>query len=337
MAGATIGGIGGGAFGLGVGGMPGAMGGAALGGGAGESARQLVQRWRGKEAPGTAGEAASAIGGEAATQGAMEGLGGSAIIGGARLVRGMRPYIKPVAKAVAENIPFVGPAGKRAIDAVRETRFDRLIADTIDSPENVAKGARAVFEHGAKNNAMLSADDLADVLGQLQQPDRVRKIGGVTKTLSGKGPTINPEVSGGMITTQPDKWGMSSIRSRADEALSYPRSDTASAFTMAKRAEGAAPVATTADPLAWGNMVDTGTGSTMPAAQAARQGLTSTPHSTAGALDIRALRDAAQARHDALFQKATGSWNMGGGPTLTASERALLAELKQGMPLRMTR
>jgi hypothetical protein len=90
-------------------------------------------------------------------------------------------------------------------------------------------------------------------------------------------------------------------------------------------------------PLAWSKgMVDTADGSTISGAEATRRGVTGTPHATAG-MDVRALRDAAQARHDALFQQNVGAWNTGGGPALTASERALLAELKKGLPLRMSR
>ena len=74
-AGGIIGGIGGTAFGMGVGGVPGAVGGATLGGGAGEAAKQLINRARGKEAPGSATEAATGIGKEAAIQGAAEGVG----------------------------------------------------------------------------------------------------------------------------------------------------------------------------------------------------------------------------------------------------------------------
>lgn len=90
--GGIVGGVGGTAFGVGVGGVPGAMGGAALGGAAGEAAKQLINRVRGEDAPDTSGEAAQAIGGQAVTQGVVEGLGH----GASRVVAG-------VGKAMVEN------------------------------------------------------------------------------------------------------------------------------------------------------------------------------------------------------------------------------------------
>lgn len=85
MAGGIIGGIGGTVGGVGVGGAPGALGGAALGGAAGEAAKQLVSRLSGRVAPETPLAAASAIGREGLTQGALEAAGG-ALGAGARVV-----------------------------------------------------------------------------------------------------------------------------------------------------------------------------------------------------------------------------------------------------------
>lgn len=73
--GGIIGGIGGTVGGVGVGGIPGAIGGAAVGGAAGESARQLVNRYRGAETPDTMGQAAVSIGTQGAVQGASEAVG----------------------------------------------------------------------------------------------------------------------------------------------------------------------------------------------------------------------------------------------------------------------
>lgn len=95
-AGGIIGGAGGTAFGLGFGGIPGAVGGAALGGAAGESARQLLTRARGGEAPTTAGGAAMEIGKEAAIQGALEGAG-------AGVLRAARAGLKRIAVPLARS------------------------------------------------------------------------------------------------------------------------------------------------------------------------------------------------------------------------------------------
>lgn len=101
--GGLIGGAGGTAFGLGFGGVPGAVGGAALGGAAGESARQLINRVRGKEAPATPVDAASAIASEGATQGASE-LAGAGLVRGARMAaHGLMDFAIRPAPTVAEE------------------------------------------------------------------------------------------------------------------------------------------------------------------------------------------------------------------------------------------
>ena len=60
-AGAIIGGAGGTVLGMGVGGIPGAAGGAAVGTAGGEAAKQLINRFRGADAPQTISEAATGI------------------------------------------------------------------------------------------------------------------------------------------------------------------------------------------------------------------------------------------------------------------------------------
>ena len=75
VAGGIVGGIGGTVGGVGVGGVPGAISGATLGGAFGESARQLINRARGAQAPATPAEAATAIGVQGAIQGAGEATG----------------------------------------------------------------------------------------------------------------------------------------------------------------------------------------------------------------------------------------------------------------------
>ena len=100
--GGIVGGIGGTAFGVGIGGVPGAVGGAALGGATGESARQLVNRMRGKDdAPATPLDAASGIATQGAIQGSAELVGQGVVKGATAVGRGLyRGYLKPsLAKA----------------------------------------------------------------------------------------------------------------------------------------------------------------------------------------------------------------------------------------------
>lgn len=62
-------------FGLAFGGVPLGIGGATLGGGAGEAAKQLINRVRGKRAPADVGEAATDIGIQGGIQGAGQAIG----------------------------------------------------------------------------------------------------------------------------------------------------------------------------------------------------------------------------------------------------------------------
>src|SRR5262252_5944897 len=84
---------------LAFGGVPGATGGAALGGGAGEAAKQLINRARGVAASATATDAALGIGGQAALQAGTE-LAGAGIGAGMRAVapRVMQAAVKPTLK-----------------------------------------------------------------------------------------------------------------------------------------------------------------------------------------------------------------------------------------------
>lgn len=83
--GGIVGGIGGAVGGVGVGGVPGAIGGAALGGAAGESAKQLINRATGAQAPATSMEAAKDIGVQGGIQGASEAAGAGLAAGGAKM------------------------------------------------------------------------------------------------------------------------------------------------------------------------------------------------------------------------------------------------------------
>lgn len=78
LAGGMIGGTGGTVAGFGVGGVPGAVGGAALGGAGGESAKELINRFRGVAAPTSSLDAAKNIGAAGAVQGGSELAGAGA-------------------------------------------------------------------------------------------------------------------------------------------------------------------------------------------------------------------------------------------------------------------
>lgn len=112
--GATIGGIGGSAFGMGVGGVPGAAGGAALGTAGGEALKQLVNRARGAEAPATMTEAATDIAIPALESGAA-----TAVVGGAGKL--VAPYAGQVLQKVGgalESPSTVRQMAGKAVSAV---------------------------------------------------------------------------------------------------------------------------------------------------------------------------------------------------------------------------
>lgn len=99
-AGAVIGGLGGTAFGFGVGGVPGAAGGAALGAAGGEAAKQLINRVRGADAPATSLEAAKDIGmagAEAGVTTAVLGAAGKMLPSQVTVAKGMQQAGKAIA------------------------------------------------------------------------------------------------------------------------------------------------------------------------------------------------------------------------------------------------
>ncbi len=137
-AGGIIGGIGGTVAGMGVGGVPGAVGGAAVGGMAGEAARQLMSRWRGRESPTSATDAAMGIAG----QGAMQG--GAELVGGA-LVKGAQ------AAGPALMQSALKPAYKTVEKAVKNVEMPRVVKTLLDEGVNVTSGGIG------KINSLLSA------------------------------------------------------------------------------------------------------------------------------------------------------------------------------------
>lgn len=144
--GGIVGGIGGTVAGLGVGGVPGAIGGAAVGGGAGEAARQLMNRWRGTDAPQSAGAAAAGIATEGAIQGGMEAAGGLVAKGaktlGTAVYRGyLKPSLAGTEIAKAREIVETGIANALPITKGGEARAARLIGQINGQVEAALKGS----------------------------------------------------------------------------------------------------------------------------------------------------------------------------------------------------
>jgi hypothetical protein len=158
MAGGMVGGV----AGTVAGGPLGAVGGATLGGGAGEAAKQLVNRVRGAQAPQTSGDAALAIAGQGAVNGALEGVGQAAMPvlekAGAAVYRG---YLKPslsrvnlpkaaqiVKTAIEENLPVTAAGLSRARELIGELNgkvnaiLDNAAGKTI-SLTDIANDVRA--------------------------------------------------------------------------------------------------------------------------------------------------------------------------------------------------
>ena len=189
IAGGVIGGIGGTVAGMGVGGVPGAVGGATLGGAAGESLRQLVNRYRGLDAPDTPLEAATGIAQQGAIQGGSEAIGAGIAKGasaGARAV--YRGYLKPslaaskvakadqiVATALDEGIPISRRGTAKAQEIITELRgeVDNILGQsqgTLDL-HRVAERVRAFakrryFKPGVDTSDYQMALGVADKLDQ---------------------------------------------------------------------------------------------------------------------------------------------------------------------------
>jgi hypothetical protein len=210
MAGGIVGGaLGGaaGAFGGGIGAIPGAMAGSAIGGGLGEAARQTA---RGEDLD--YGDIATTGLAEGATAGAFGAAGKL----GSRLIRGVSrlnvtpgDVLKGSAKSlVSREMPIIG-AVRTGIEGQRASRI-----------------AREALGSGTLNTSRV--EKLDDVLMQALDEARLNpiptKIGGTGSPLrAGKNlPVVNAERSGSMISTQPDKWGTTSIH-QADDFIDRSR------------------------------------------------------------------------------------------------------------------
>lgn len=245
------------------------------------------------------------------------------------------------AKGAAENLPFVSAPVKGAIRGMRSALDERAIA-AIDNPANVARGQQAVQSSRGVPTAQAAGFD-----PYMANTSAAPSAGGdVAASVSAD----VPRVPQGTFTKLPDdSWGISGsnltpgepvhVMSRSGSGrmmtIDQILNDIEGKQTATIRPAGSSAPPSSSDPLAWSSeMVDTGDGSTVSAAEAAKRGVPSTPSPNTGTLsEQRAFRDTQQARHDAAFNKATGAWNTGAGPTLTASERELLRQMdRQGPP-----
>ena len=186
--------------------------GAALGGGFGEASRQLINRVRGAEAPDTMGEAASDIAEQAAIQSGLQ-LGGRAVIKG---VQRIAPALVDAGKAltgaaVSREMPITG----QVLKGWDKARTARAVSE-VDAPGNLVKARRAVASEAGRKNVAMNKVDIEDVLSELRKSDPVESVGLDAGTLRSKFPVVEPSPRGDMLATQPDKWGVTSIRPKAD-------------------------------------------------------------------------------------------------------------------------
>lgn len=212
-AGGIIGGIGGTAFGMGIGGAPGAIGGATLGGGAGEAAKQLINRARGKAAPGSMTEAAADIGMEGATQGAME-AGGRVVGAGLRAAapRLARIAINPI-ESVERKYPDIAQTylkvgrlmGRSGVGAVGAKESAQQAADLASqAAQRSASVIAAADAAGAAPvrgrdvvSALRPAYDEAATYAKTGGADRRGLIISRVKSFARQNPTLtNAEASG---------------------------------------------------------------------------------------------------------------------------------------------
>lgn len=202
LAGGIVGGVAGAA-----GGIPGIMAGSAVGGGFGEAARQRLT-----QDDYDFGDIAATGLAEGATAGAF---GAAGKIGG-RIIRGVRranitptDVVKGAASSlVSKEMPIIG-AVRSGIERASESRM-----------------AREALGSGRLNTSRVEKldDILTQALEEARGPITPSRVGGSGSPLRAKNnlPVVNPERSHGMISTQPDKWGTSSIH-RADDFVDRSR------------------------------------------------------------------------------------------------------------------
>lgn len=151
---------------------------------------------------------------------------------GIRRVRGSAPYqyAAGVSKGALSETPLIAPVVKGAYRGLQDVRLDRA-AERIGSVANRAKGSKAIMEYGASRNAALSADDVSELVQALREPSRVEQIGGLAGgRSSARGVVMEPgriqTRSGDMVSTRPDKWGMTATFPEQESALALRGTST---------------------------------------------------------------------------------------------------------------
>lgn len=216
IAGGLIGGAGGSVLGVGVGGVPGSVGGAALGGGFGESAKQLINRVRGAEAPSTAGGAAANIGAAGAVQGAGE-------LAGAGAAKVVTPAAKGLYRLALRPIKAIGD--KYGIGNLVESGFANRIMPTIGGAK---KAEQLVGESKATQRGMAGAYDAAG--GAPLSVTQAAK--------TGVGPLISQDAAAAAATGAPAQGKRLITRVRAVQKAN-PQGMTAARMMEAKHAADA--------------------------------------------------------------------------------------------------
>ena len=113
---------------------------------------------------------------------------------------------------VSRKMPLTGPI----LSEWDKARTARAFSE-VDAPSNVAKARQSVFDVSKNKNVALGADDIEDVLAQLAAEDLPASVGGSKTLRAGQNlPVVNPQRTSGMVSTQPDKWGATSIHQAED-------------------------------------------------------------------------------------------------------------------------
>lgn len=178
--GAVAGGVGGGLATYGIGAAPSAAIGAGAGSAGGEAFKQLINRFRGKDAPQTAGDAAAAIGKEGAIGAATE-LGGRALIGagkwtGQQLVKhalkakGAPEEVKQIVQTTIDDGLGISERGAKKAEkgtTAARNKHDKIVTDA--EAAGAPKVQRAnVLQHLYNGNG--KQDSVLDWIAKQNEP-----------------------------------------------------------------------------------------------------------------------------------------------------------------------
>jgi hypothetical protein len=142
---------------LGLSAVPGAITGATAGGAGGEALRQLINRFRGHEAPDSPVEAAKRIGTEGAIQGATEGTG-QALVKGAKVVgNAFLQHAMPVDAATLKKNPNFYEKVAESRTPLSQDGFNQIDAK-VKASAGRARDAVSQFETAHPNATMPTSD-----------------------------------------------------------------------------------------------------------------------------------------------------------------------------------